>query len=219
MRIKTLRSLCIALIFVLVDIPLPPLPFTGFEWRLLPDILGLPFVLACSVLLITRAPRFSRPVVLSCGLIFLEVVRIFSLVQDETAMALLSMVYLFLRALLLLSLTHAVSEMCHKLESHDMAVLAERIGYVYAMVFPLQMGRIFFENLAGMFWLLEIIVTALTLLILFMVYNQITLPLGFDADGDAPLPQFRDDEETVENMEFPGGQPSSGGEAVTAEQE
>ena len=197
-----MRSLAIASVFILLDFSVPDLMFIGYD--IFPDVIGLVFVLACSMLLMEKASSFARPVIISVFMLFLESVRIFGLAPDEILTQVLLLVYLFLKALLILFVLEAEAQICRSLEDREAAALAERVGLLYALTFPLRVGGIFLPEFQGVFWLLSLCLSVLTFAVLLYMYTHIRVPA--EKPEEEPLPEDEGGgEEELEEDEKPEG--------------
>ncbi|MCL2082750.1 MAG: hypothetical protein FWH04_05915 [Oscillospiraceae bacterium] len=177
MRIKTIRTLLIGLVFTLIDIPLNPSLFIIDD--LLYDLVGLGIIIYSSVFLFNHTKLFARPIIAASAMIFLEVVRIFDLVSVEMTANFLLMLYLCLKALLVILITLAIARVCTKLEYPNYSTLSEKLGYIYAIVFPLRIAMMFegADGIRGFLLLSEAVIVLPVLGMLLYVYTQLHVPI------------------------------------------
>jgi len=205
MRIKTLRSLALASILIIFDFRellyagddgFSLVRYQGYAgWLTIISALsclGLVLVAACSILLMNSASSFARPVVICAAMLFIEVLHLFDLVTDEILLWALLLVYLFLKALLILFVLEATAQTCRIRGNAESAALPERIGLLYALSFPLRVGEIFFPDFRGVFWLAGLCMAILTSCVMLYMYTQIYLPPESPAE---PTPLFDEEEE------------------------
>jgi len=213
MRIPTLRSLALAAILIIFDFRellyagegggFDALRYESFSGLLVIisgiSCVGLVFVMVCSILLLDKAPSFTRPAVICAVMLFIEAIQMFRMAPDEILFWLL-LFYLFLKALLILFVLEAVAQLA-RIQGHaETAVLAERIGLLYALTFPLRVGQIYLADFRGIFWLVGLCLAVLTSAALFYMHVKVLLPPETTVDEEEP-PLDGEDGEDGENNE------------------
>lgn len=166
MRVATLRTIALSMIFVLFDAPV-------FGINILPDIIGLLFVFICSFLIIDKAPKLSRAIVLCVMTGFIEAVFYLNLIKSETVLSVLSLFYAFLIALLVLSLTNSLSQYCKNTDNYELVELCDITGFIYTIVFVLHVSDMLFPELLGVFWLARLLISAFTGVMFFVFYVRV----------------------------------------------
>ncbi|MDR1668618.1 MAG: hypothetical protein LBR76_01495 [Oscillospiraceae bacterium] len=166
MRVKTLRTIAIALIFVLIDIP----PLGKFQP---PDLIGLVLIFICSVMMTDRAGRFARSAAISAAMMFLEVVRIFGFAGSEAVSSFLSLLYLFLTAFLVITLADGVSQFSASQGLPQIASLCDTTGHVYTLAFVSLAAAQWFPSLEMILWLASVLISIFVIIMFIYFYSAV----------------------------------------------
>lgn len=166
MRVKTFRTIAIALIFVLLDAPV-------LGYNLLPDIIGLPFIFICAVMMTDRAGRFARTAVVSAFMSFLEIIRIFKLTESEPVLNFLTLLYLFLTVLLVITVADGIAQFSLIQGQTDIANFCDMTGHIYALTFIFSAFSMWFTALSNIFSLINLIISIFALVMFTYFYSAI----------------------------------------------
>ncbi|MCL2004363.1 MAG: hypothetical protein FWG72_10265 [Oscillospiraceae bacterium] len=194
MRIKMLRVVAIALFFVLIDVEL-------FNAELVPDLIGLAILFFCAVLYTDRAGRFARTAVVAAVMAFLEVARLFSLTDSDAVINVLNLFYMFLTVLLVITTADGVGQYCQLQGREDIAKRCDATGHIYALTFVFWAVSVWFEPLASMLWLLNLLITVFTL-VMFVYFYSATY-VAVQEQYEPPPDALDEDEEEAETDEEP----------------
>lgn len=177
MRVKTLRTIAIALIFVLIDIP----PLGIYQ----PDAIGLLLIFICSVMMTDRAGRFARSAAVSAAMLFLEAAKLFQLSGSDTVSTFINLLYLFLTALLVITLTDAVAQFSAAQGLPQIARLCDTTGHVYALAFVASVAAQWFPSLQMILWLACLVISVFVIIMFIYFYSAVvTVYQPEPADGE-----------------------------------
>jgi hypothetical protein len=167
--------------FVLIDIP------RLGNWQP-PDMVGLILILVCSVLLIDKATRFTRPAAIAAAMLFLEIVRIFRLAGTDAVSSLLDLVYLFLTALLVITLADGVAQFSAGQGHPQIPSLCDTTGHVYALAFVASVAGWWFPSLSNILWLAGLLISLFVIVMFVYFYSAVTTvyePKAAVGEGEA----------------------------------
>ncbi len=179
MRVKTLRTFAIALIFVLIDIP----PLGIYQP---PDVVGLVMILVCSVMMTDRAHRFARPAAISAAMLFLEVTRIFHLAGSNAVSSLLDLLYMFLTALLVITLADGVSQFSASQGLPQIASLCDTTGHIFALSFVASVMAKWFPSLEMVLWLASVLISVFVIIMFIYFYSSVITVYQPEPDAGEP---------------------------------
>jgi hypothetical protein len=191
MRVNTLRVIAIAMGLVLIDVNL-------FDYRLLPDFIGLGILLFCAVLMTDRAGRFARTAVVTALMLFMEVIRVFNLVEAASVVNIFSLVYLFLTVLLVITAADGIGQF-GQLQGHEnIPKMCDVTGHIYAATFVFGLLGMWFESMAKVFYAVNLIITVFVLIMFVYFYTAIYVAVQEPFD---PPPELADGGEEAEAEE------------------
>lgn len=201
MRVSIIRVIAIALGIVLVDIRIG-------AYEVLPDIVGLTLLFFCAVYFTDRAGRFARTAVVSAVMIFLEVVRLFSMVEAGSAIAvLLGFLYAFLQVILVITAADGIAQFSQFQGLQDISRICDIAGHVYALTFIFKMLGLWLPDLAMVLLLAHYLITIFVVSMFLYFYLAVHTPID---EADLPfaglvMPEGM--EELLESMDDGGIEP------------
>jgi hypothetical protein len=178
LRVSILRVLAIALGLVLVDVNI-------FGYEIIPDLIGLTLLFFCAVLFTDRAGRFARTAVVAALMVFIEVVRVFSLAEADGVVMVLSLLYTFLHVLLVITAADGVAQFSQLQGDDRVPRLCDLTGHVYALTFVCVILGGWFADLTMILNLIYYIITGFTVVMFVYFYSAVHTPLQ-----DHELPFF-----------------------------
>jgi hypothetical protein len=193
MRVNMLRVVAIALIIVLIDVNL-----LGLE--LIPDVLGLAILFFVAVLYTDRAGRFVRTAVVAAVMGFFEVIRLFNLTGSGSIISVLNVFYMFLTVLLVITTADSVGQFCQLQGREDIAKRCDATGHVFALTFVFWVLSVWFEPLANIFWLINLLITIFTLIMFIHFYTStyVAVQEQYEPPPDAMEEEEEEEEEEAE---------------------
>jgi hypothetical protein len=170
------------------------------RYEIIPDIIGLVLLFFCSVLFTDRAGRFARTAVVAVVMAFLEVVRLFSLVEADIIITALSMMYAFLQVILVITVADGIAQFSQLQGNDRVPRLCDFTGHLYALTFVCTILGGWLYDLRMVFSLIYYLITVYAVIMFFYFYCAVHTPL---AEHELPFFEYRgpDIEEGMEGAE------------------